>query len=707
MGILSQREDGARDFAEMGGGDSGSERSGSAAGSESPGIRVAEVRVGAGGKPLDAAGFMNKPGSMRPTVNLDGPGAPNARGPSWRPGVGAGIIKSASAKPGAVVAPLPEEGAFVKVASYRPGAPVAPLPVPVDPPSPSPPAMGAEVGGGAPAEGQPSGGAASRQPSHGAASRQASAVVADRQGSGSTAASADRHNSESPRVIASWAEGPGPVAESVAESARRLGAAAAAPHAKHEATGGLSAAPAGAVPQDVIERARSGGCIFFAAEAAPHPVKAGASQASCPFIASRAAGGSFGGSSGAAAASAPPPPPPSPYRPPEAIEAAIALQQLQSSWLRPPPARDSAQLGRSADSAAEREASARGAFVAAAAAQSLRPRTEREWDALLAGFRHMLPGAASADHSDSKADTTDMGQLQRPLAAATLDSGAEEPAGDTAAQQRPVGRANGPRAVTEAFESSPSADWEQLLNPPANPPAAAAAQRGSATAEPPLAENGARALPSQQSSLATGTGGPWGQPSNGAPLTASQAAVAVAAKMHAVQMARTGSNMASFRGEMAFSPRAGGGIAGAAMQLMQLQAASSQPLQVAVRPQAEPSDRVPPEPAEKEEDIQDAQSSYKQHAAEFQRARRFRQLGKLLNSLQMRKSVVVLNDRTRYILALLVLAYVTGFVLMQVEFTHYDHAIDRLRVREDGRLNLFFFRCADPRLTPLRKVEFH
>lgn len=49
-------------------------------------------------------------------------------------------------------------------------------------------------------------------------------------------------------------------------------------------------------------------------------------------------------------------------------------------------------------------------------------------------------------------------------------------------------------------------------------------------------------------------------------------------------------------------------------------------------------------------------------------------------SLQMRKSVVLLMERTRYLLALLVLAYVGGFILMQVQFTSYGESLQRVKM---------------------------
>lgn len=193
------------------------------------------------------------------------------------------------------------------------------------------------------------------------------------------------------------------------------------------------------------------------------------------------------------------------------------------------------------------------------------------------------------------------------------------------------------------------------------------------------------------------------QPSaDAAPANLAQAAAAVAMKMRASNGGITFNRGASTIGAFA----------------MQLQTAASLPL-------AQP--RIPPEssmrllPADAgvqadDDGLRDAQSANKQHAAEFQRARRFRQLQKLLNrraasslaprrpgappstppplapdttrlpapllcSLQMRKAVVLLYERTRYILAFLVLSYVAGFIQMNVELSHYDRATLRIEAR--------------------------
>lgn len=50
----------------------------------------------------------------------------------------------------------------------------------------------------------------------------------------------------------------------------------------------------------------------------------------------------------------------------------------------------------------------------------------------------------------------------------------------------------------------------------------------------------------------------------------------------------------------------------------------------------------------------------------FQQARRFRQLQRLLGTLQMRQAVTTLRTRLRYVLVLFFVTYLAGFVVVQV-----------------------------------------
>ena len=83
------------------------------------------------------------------------------------------------------------------------------------------------------------------------------------------------------------------------------------------------------------------------------------------------------------------------------------------------------------------------------------------------------------------------------------------------------------------------------------------------------------------------------------------------------------------------------------------------------------------QPAEEDEELRDAEALKTKRDAEFQRARRLRQMMKLLNSLQMRRAVEMLRRETRNVVAVAALAYLVGFIVMCIMFARTTAVVQR------------------------------
>lgn len=69
---------------------------------------------------------------------------------------------------------------------------------------------------------------------------------------------------------------------------------------------------------------------------------------------------------------------------------------------------------------------------------------------------------------------------------------------------------------------------------------------------------------------------------------------------------------------------------------------------------------------------------------DFERARRCRKLQRLLNSLQLRRSIELLRKLTRYLLFAVLAAYVGGFIALQIQHQDFLQEIIRIKARAAG-----------------------
>lgn len=86
-----------------------------------------------------------------------------------------------------------------------------------------------------------------------------------------------------------------------------------------------------------------------------------------------------------------------------------------------------------------------------------------------------------------------------------------------------------------------------------------------------------------------------------------------------------------------------------------------------------------------------------QTRTDFERARRCRKLQRLLNSLQLRRSIELLRSRMRYLLFAVVAAFIAGFIALHFQHDDFHQEVIRIRVRRaiDGTQSCFYgFLCA-------------